>query len=375
MFFIWMLLPALYIGSRFIWWLPLSPVLRFGLFLVLVGICEFRFFSRWLWGSSFSPEWPRPVVMLAGGLFGAVVLFASFLLLRDTLALLVGLLTRKTLPGLPITLPLLVLSVVLAGIGVWQATRVPDVRTVHVTLPGLPPAFDGYRLVQLADIHATRLLPRQWVQQIVARTNALQPDLIAITGDMSDGSVEDRLPDVEPLTQLRAADGVYAITGNHEYYFDYASWVPAWQTLSIPFLTNQHVRIVRGDASFVLAGVPDKVAENYGFDGPDLKRALEGTRPDDTVILLDHRPGTADDNAAAGVKLQLSGHTHGGMVLGLDQLVKPLNNGYISGRYAVGPMTLYVSNGAGLWNGFPLRLGRPSEITELILHSAASTTR
>ena len=72
MFFIWMLLPALYIGSRFIWWLPLSPVLRFGLFLVLVGICEFRFFSRWLWWSSFSPEWPRPVVMLAGGLFGAV---------------------------------------------------------------------------------------------------------------------------------------------------------------------------------------------------------------------------------------------------------------------------------------------------------------
>ena len=93
------------------------------------------------------------------------------------------------------------------------------------------------------------------------------------------------------------------------------------------------------------------------------------------MILLDHRPGTADDNAAAGVKLQLSGHTHGGMVLGLDQLVKPLNNGYISGRYPVGPMTLYVSNGAGLWNGFPLRLGRPSEITELILHPATPTAR
>ena len=192
---------------------------------------------------------------------------------------------------------------------------------------------------------------------------------------MSDGSVEDRLPDVEPLTQLRAADGVYAVTGNPEYYFDYASWVPAWQKLSIPFLTNQHVRIARGDDSFVLAGVPDIAARNYGFAGPDLKRALEGTRPNDTVILLDHRPGTADDNAAAGVKLQLSGHTHGGMVLGLDQLVKPLNNGYISGRYSVGPMTLYVSNGAGLWNGFPLRLGRPSEITELILHPAASTAR
>ncbi|AKL14683.1 TPA: metallophosphoesterase [Kluyvera intermedia] len=375
MFFIWMLLPALYIGSRFIWWLPLPPVLRLGLFLVLVGICEFRFFSRWLWGGSFSPEWPRLVVMLAGGLFGAVVLFASFLLLRDVLALLVGLLTGKTLPALPIMLPLLVLSVVLAVIGVWQATRIPHVRTVHVEIPGLPPAFDGYRLVQLADIHATRLLPRKWVQQIVAKTNALQPDLIALTGDMSDGAVEDRLPDVEPLTQLRAADGVYAITGNHEYYFDYASWAPAWQKLSIPFLTNQHVRIARGDDSFVLAGVPDIAARNYGFAGPDLKRALEGTRPNDTVILLDHRPGTADDNAAAGVKLQLSGHTHGGMVLGLDQLVKPLNNGYISGRYSVGPMTLYVSNGAGLWNGFPLRLGRPSEITELILHPTTSAAR
>lgn len=375
MFFIWTLLPALYIGSRFIWSLPLSFILRIVLFLVLVGICEFRFFSRWIWGSSFSPEWPRPLVMLMGGLFGAVVLFASFLLLRDILALLVGLLARKPLPGLPITLPLLVLSVVLAGIGVWQATRVPDVRTVHVNIPGLPPAFDGYRLVQLADIHATRLLPREWVQQIVAKTNALQPDLIALTGDMSDGLVEDRLSDVEPLTQLRAADGVYAITGNHEYYFDYASWAQAWQKLGIPFLTNQHVRITRGDASFVLAGVPDKVAKTYDFEGPNLKRALEGSRPDDTVILLDHRPGTADNNAAMGVKLQLSGHTHGGMVLGLDQLVKPLNGGYISGRYQVGPMTLYVSNGAGLWNGFPLRLGRPSEITELILHPTATADR
>lgn len=369
MFFLWTLLPALYITFRFIWRLslPVIPKLLFTLLVVL--ICQFHFISRMLWGSMFSPEWPRPAMIAIGTLFGATVIFASLLLLRDLAALLIRLVARKRLPFLPVVLPLLVGSVVLAGTGVWQAIQVPEVRNVDVNIAGLPPAFEGYRVVQLADIHATRLLPREWVEQIVAKTNALNPDLIALTGDMSDGTLAVRYNDVEPLSRLHAADGVYAITGNHEYYFDYNEWIPAWQKLGIPFLMNSHVRIAKGNESLVLAGVTDKIGKNFGFEASDIARALEGTTPGDTVILLDHRPDTAVKNAEYGVKLQLSGHTHGGMVRGLDQAVKLANGGFVSGLYQVGNMTLYVSNGAGLWSGFPLRLGRPSEITQFILHA------
>ncbi|MGK9174934.1 metallophosphoesterase [Yokenella regensburgei] len=368
MFFLWTLLPALYIAFRFIWRLslPVIPKLLFTLLVVL--ICQFHFISRMLWGNMFSPEWPRPAMIAIGTLFGATVLFAGLLLLRDLAALLIRLLTRKRLPFLPVSLPMLAGAVALSGIGVWQAIQVPAVRTVEVSITGLPPAFEGYRIVQLADIHATRLLPREWVEQIVAKTNALKPDLIALTGDMSDGTLGVRYSDVEPLAHLRAADGVFAITGNHEYYFDYQEWIPAWQKLGIPFLMNSHVRIAKGDSSLVLAGVTDKIAKRFGFDAPNIERALQGTTANDTIILLDHRPDTAEKNAAYGVRLQLSGHTHGGMVRGLDEAVKAVNGGFVSGRYQVGNMTLYVSNGAGLWSGFPLRLGRPSEITEIIMH-------
>jgi len=369
MFFLWTLLPALYITLRFIWRLSLPVITRLLFALLVVLICQFHFISRILWGSMFSPEWPRPVMIAVGMLFGATVLFASFLLLGDLVALLIRLLTRKRLPFLPVTLPLLAGAIMLSGVGVWQAIQVPDVRTVEVNIAGLPPAFEGYRVVQLADIHATRLLPREWVAQIVAKTNALNPDLIALTGDMSDGALAVRYQDLQPLAGLHAADGVYAITGNHEYYFDWQEWIPAWQKLGIPFLMNSHVRIAKGDASLVLAGVTDKIAKRFGSDAPNIQRALEGTTASDTVILLDHRPDTAVQNAQYGVKLQLSGHTHGGMVRGLDQAVKLANGGFVSGRYQVGNMTLYVSNGAGLWNGFPLRLGRPSEITQFILHA------
>lgn len=372
MFFIWTLLPALYIAFRFIWRLSL-PVIPKSLFtLLVVLICQFHFISRMLWGNMFSPEWPRLAMIAIGTSFGATVLFASLLLLRDLAGLFTRLILRKPLPFLPIALPMLVGSIVLSGIGVWQAIQVPDVRTVEVKVTGLPPAFEGYKVVQLADIHATRLLPREWVEQIVDKTNALKPDLIALTGDMSDGTLAVRYNDVEPLSHLHAVDGVYAITGNHEYYFDFNEWIPAWQKLGIPFLMNSHVRIAKGDESLVLAGVTDKVAERFGLEMPDIQRALAGTTPNDTVILLDHRPDAAEKNAQYGVKLQLSGHTHGGMVRGLDQVIKAANGGFVSGRYQVGNMTLYVSNGAGLWSGFPLRLGRSSEITQFILHAEKS---
>ncbi|MBQ4768071.1 metallophosphoesterase [Pectobacterium versatile] len=368
MFHLWTLAPALYVSLFFIRRLTLSFARKIGFVVLVIIACEFHLISHLVYGNMFSPEWPRPVMIAQGWLFVSAVLFACLLLFRDVAALLARWLFRCRIPFLPSAMPLLILALGVSAFGVMQAIRVPNVRTVTITIPNLPSAFDGTRIVQLADLHSSRLHPREWVEQVVNKANALQPDLIVLTGDMFDGYVSQRYADVEPLRYLRARDGIYAITGNHEYYFKYRSWMSAWESLNIPFLLNAHVCIERDGQSLVLAGVTDEAAIKEGEVGPDIARALEGTQPSDTIILLDHRPGNALVNARHGVNLQLSGHTHGGMIRGLDIAIKPANNGFISGLYRVGEMSLYVSNGAGLWNGFPVRLGRPAEITHIVLN-------
>ena len=148
--------------------------------------------------------------------------------------------------------------------------------------------------------------------------------------------------------------------------------IQTFEKLGLHFLNNDGYRVSRNGDSLYLAGVTDAVAPLYGLPGPDPTKALRSSRPGDTVILLDHRPENARVAAEKGIALQLSGHTHGGMIAGLDSLIGPANNGFVSGLYKVGSMSLYVSNGSGIWNGFPFRLGKPSEITLITLHSETS---
>lgn len=162
--------------------------------------------------------------------------------------------------------------------------------------------------------------------------------------------------------------------GNHEYYTDYARWVAIFRELDLPVLENAHVSIARQGQAVTVAGVTDRQARTFAQALPDLKTALAGAADGTPVILLSHRPDNARDSAAAGVDLQLSGHTHGGQVLGLQFVPWYFNHGFVSGLYAVGAMQLYVSNGTGLWNGFALRIGRPSEITEIVLRAGPTET-
>ena len=259
------------------------------------------------------------------------------------------------------------LSGLLAGGGVWNAVGVPPVKDIEITVPGLPPRFNGYRLVQLTDLHISRLFPAAWTRRVVDRANGAGADLIVVTGDFIDGSVAMRRDDVEPLRDLRAPDGVYAIPGNHEYFFDYHEWMGHLGSLGMHMLPNAHAVLERGDGRLVLAGVTDVSAPTVGQPGPDLNAALAGAPRDVPVLLLDHQPREARRAAARGVALQLSGHTHGGMIRVLDRLVAPANGGFVSGRYEIDGMTLYVSNGTALWPGFALRLGRPSELTRITL--------
>lgn len=362
----------LYVSLRFVWPLAVAPGWRIALAVLLFLAAEYHWVTGRYFGGLASPELPQWILIVLGWAFGTVLLLAMLVLLRDVLGSLVFVafreMGRSILTSRGLNASLGALAVVLAVIGVWQAVRIPPVKTVNITLRDLPAAFDGYRLVMLSDLHASRLLPAYWQAAVVARADALEPDLIVITGDLTDGSVQNRAPDAAPFRNYRAKDGVLAIPGNHEYYSDYRDWMPAYRALGLRMLENSHVIIEHEGAEIAVAGVTDQQAGAFGLPPPDLKQALAGVPPGVPVILLEHRPGDAVQNARAGIMLQLSGHTHGGQIRGPDLLTRRVNKGFLSGLYQVGTMALYVSNGTGLWNGLAIRLGRPSEITQIILH-------
>ena len=365
---------GLYVAWRFIWPLPWDSTSKVVLALGLLLVAEHHLVTRTFFGSMASPEVPSVVLIVLGWAFGVLILLAMLLLVKDLAGLLSYPFSRKlgqallSAPGLRYGMG--AAAVVLAGVGVWEAIRVPKVKTIEIALPRLPQEFDGFRVVQLTDLHASRLLQAPWMEAVVAKANALNPDLTVITGDLADGAPEAREADVQPLKNLTARYGVFAIPGNHEYYVDYVRWLSALDQLGLLMLLNEHVTITHDGRSLVLAGITDHTASAFNQSPPNVAAALDGTSKADPVILLSHRPIGAAANAAAGVDLQLSGHTHGGQILGAHVLAQRANEGFVSGQYQVDGMRLYVSNGTGLWNGFPIRLGRPSEITQIVLRSA-----
>ncbi|KQR69412.1 metallophosphoesterase [Rhizobium sp. Leaf341] len=361
-------LPWLVVLVRFIQPLPWLWSAKAVLAVLLLLASQYHLFSRISSGSVFSPEFPRWLVIGFNVLFGAIVLLAVLQIALDLVSVVLALAKGRWIAVPPLVrYGLGAAALVTASIGVANAIRVPPLTSIEIAIPGLPPSFDGYRMLQLTDMHISRLFPRTWAEAVVARSNALAPDVILITGDLIDGRLDDRRADVAPLAGLRARDGVIAIPGNHEYFFGYTGWMAHFAALGMTVLENAHVSIARSDGAITVAGVTDLSAQAHGLPGPDLAQALKGTRPGAPVILLDHQPREARKAADAGVALQLSGHTHGGMVLGLDRLVSRPNNGFVSGLYTVGGLQLYVNNGTGLWPGFALRLGRPSELTVITL--------
>jgi predicted MPP superfamily phosphohydrolase len=242
------------------------------------------------------------------------------------------------------------------------------VRPLEVSLERLPPELDGTSVVQLTDLHLGPTLGREWLQDVVRRTMALRPDLVAITGDLVDGSVEKLRSLVEPLGELRAPLGVFFVTGNHEYYSGAEYWIDHVQSLGIRVLRNQRVTIHRGGAAFDLAGIDDHNARRHLPDhGPDLPAALAGRDPRRELVLLAHQPRAVHQAAEHGVGLMLSGHTHGGQFWPWNYLVH-LQQPYVLGLHRHGPTEIYVSPGTGFW-GPPMRLGTASEITRVTLRA------
>ena len=346
---------------------PLKMLLA--LLVLLVG---FRLHIFSLLYATFNPELPRWVLVSTGVPHVLFFLLALLSLLRDG-ACLVWWLARRLRPGLP-ALPgsnrqmavLLLVALVMTALAVPAALRIPEVRTQEIVLPGLPSALDGLRVAHLTDLHISRNFPAAWTRAVVDRTNALRPDLILLTGDLMDGSPALRRGDFAPMADLRAPLGVFACPGNHEYYSGLPAWRPVLRAHGITLLENGAVVLPVRGSHLTVAGVTDNAAGRFGLPGPDPHTALEGTpRP---RILMAHKPElflqTAPD-----IDLQLSGHTHGGLALLLDQGVALFNGGFVRGWYARDDARLYVGPGSGLWGGFPLRLGVPSEILLLVLRA------
>lgn len=255
--------------------------------------------------------------------------------------------------------------------GLVQVARGFRVKRVRVPLAKLPKSASGYVIVQMTDVHVGPTLGRDFIETIVRQTNALEPDLIVITGDLVDGSVEQLREHVAPLRDLRAKDGVFFVTGNHEYYSGADEWIAHLTTLGVRVLRNERVDI-RG--AFDLAGVDDaSAARALPHHGQDVAKAALGRDPSRALVLLAHQPKALEDALVAQVDLQLSGHVHGGQLVPFNWLVR-LDQPLIAGLYQVEKTWVYVSEGTGYW-GPPMRVGSGAELTriELVRDGVASS--
>jgi predicted MPP superfamily phosphohydrolase len=348
----WRLLPALPIV------MPGTVVggLLLGLSTLLIPLGMFaRFLVR---GQSVADRfsWAGSLVM---GLFSSLLVLT---LLRD-LFLLVA--QTPSLAG-PTAIAVVVAAGLLTLVGFVNARRVAQVVCIDIPLVGLPAQLAGFTIVQLSDIHVGATIKGGYVAAIVDRVNGLNADLIAITGDVVDGDVQQLSAHTAPLAKLRARHGAFVVTGNHEYYSGALNWMAEFQRLGLRGLMNEHVVIDHDGAHMVVAGVTDYSA--HLFDPAQRSNpvaALVGSPQGIPKILLAHQPRTAPAAAAAGFDLQLSGHTHGGQFWPWNLFVF-LQQPFTAGLHKLGQLWVYTSRGTGYW-GPPKRFGAPSEITLLRL--------
>jgi uncharacterized protein len=266
----------------------------------------------------------------------------------------------------------LLIAIFMTVVGLVIARRRPAVIDVMIPVLNLPRALHGFSIAQISDVHVGPTIKRGFVEGIVRRVNDLNPDMIAVTGDLVDGSVQQLSPHTAPFAGLRARHGAYFVTGNHEYYSGERAWSEEIRRLGLRVLINEHVVLQHDGASLVLAGVTDYSAHHYDpAQRSDPAAALRGAPTDAGArILLAHQPSSAAAAATAGFDVQISGHTHGGQFWPWNLFVG-LFQPFTSGLHRVKNLWIYVSRGTGYW-GPPNRFGVPSEITRIRLTPAAS---
>lgn len=307
-----------------------------------------------------------PLEYAAAVWMGTLFLMFAALLVVD-LVTVGGLVFPQTAPQLRAGAVLV--AGILAGIGIVQGARTPVVRDFEVRLPGLPPERDGLNLVAVSDLHLGTLKGKRWLTKLLGQIQDLKPDLVVVVGDLVDGNVRHVETLLPTLQQLRAPLGVWAVTGNHEYYAGLAGSVTLLEAAGYGLLRDRWAEVTPG---LVIAGVDDLTArKQFGQPGGVIEKALTN-RPPGVTILLSHSPLESNVAAAAGANLMLSGHTHAGQIWPFNFLVR-IKYPFLVGRYEVGGMSLIVCRGTGTW-GPPMRLWRPSELLRIKLRTVPANT-
>lgn len=304
--------------------------------------------------------------------FGMVTLLAAYGIITDVGAMVWRFIAPPTDAVDMERRVLLTLGVLTVGstvLGIGQAHAEPNVKEVKVPIKDLPEQFEGFRIAQISDLHVGPTIGRRFAQTVVNRVNFLDADIVALTGDFTDGHVKDLKNDIAPIAELKSKYGVYYVTGNHEYYWDAVGWVEEFEKMGAKPLINKHEKLNVGGAEIALGGVSDYSTRNYGaLHASSPKKAFDGVPESMTKILLAHQPNSYEEAYKAGVDLQLSGHTHAGQYFPFSLLI-PFFQKYYKGLNRHKDMWVYVNTGTGYW-GPPMRAGVPSEITLLTLHKA-----
>jgi predicted MPP superfamily phosphohydrolase len=331
--------------------------------VVLQPIAEWRF----------GPRAVRPLTWLASLWIGLAFYLILLLLASGAVAAIAA---AASIPVLPSprarAAGVSIAAVALAAYAFKAAWRPPFIRRREIALQRWPTGLEGFRIVQISDVHIGPLLDRAFARDVVARVRELAPDLVVVTGDLVDGRVDHLREEVAPFGDLAAPHGVWFVTGNHDYYSGVAGWSEQVRLLGMRILKNERVTIEAPGGAFELAGVNDRMGFLFGPEhASDLTAALRGWRGERPLVLLAHDPTTFREAWRRGIDLQLSGHTHGGQIWPFGYLVK-LFVGYVAGPYRRGAAQLLVSCGTGFW-GPPMRLGAPPEITEIVLRVDAGS--
>ncbi len=299
-----------------------------------------------------------PIATYGSIWLGTISIAFTIFILEYILALIFPSLSKK------ITIAAILLSVALSGLSVYIASLPPKIKKIKIPVRGLSSESQGFSIVQLSDLHLENSKSKKWLKGIVDNVNRLSPDIIVITGDLVDSDIDGRGKFVEILRQLDSRHGVYAITGNHEYYAGIKEFLEFSKRSNITVLRNEKISI---NGKIEILGIEDESAEMIKGGGPDLESARKGCDFNKPVVLLSHKPKYFKEATELGVDLQLSGHTHAGQIPPMDLIVFLVYK-YPYGLYRYKSSYIYTTSGTGIW-GPPMRLFSRSEIVNIELIS------